>query len=325
MKYTKKLTLLQEAEVCRRYALGESSVRLARDFGVRQPTIKRLLLARGVTFKSRLTEVQKAKVCELYQLGLTSGEVGEKFGLSRNAVLAILEKESIGRRDPSEARNNRFTKYYCDASFFENIDSEEKAYWLGFIVADGNVYKNSFSLALASVDRAHILRLRSALKSTHPIKEVTSPAHFSQVIGHVRETECCRFVVTSPRLTESLRRLGVVDNKSLIVKWPEIATHLEKHFLRGVVDGDGCFSLGKTGDMSFSIAGSESIVRTAEEVLAKRCGINRHKVRKIRNHYLVQLCGNKQIGKIASFLYEDASIYLPRKYDKVKHLMALGV
>ena len=41
--------------------------------------------------------------------------------------------------------------YCCDEKYFEKIDSPEKAYWLGFIAADGNIYKREGHLSLLSI------------------------------------------------------------------------------------------------------------------------------------------------------------------------------
>ena len=34
-------------------------------------------------------------------------------------------------------------KHNLNKDYFKNIDNEEKAYWLGFIAADGCIYKMS--------------------------------------------------------------------------------------------------------------------------------------------------------------------------------------
>ena len=65
-------------------------------------------------------------------------------------------------------------KFYCDSDFFDVIDTEPKAYWLGFIFADGYVLKYAnkkyakFGISLAGFDSGHLEKLRDALKSNVP-------------------------------------------------------------------------------------------------------------------------------------------------------------
>lgn len=53
-------------------------------------------------------------------------------------------------------KNRVSRKYKFDENFFENIDTEEKAYWLGFIYADGAVFKRTLSIRLSTKDIHHL-------------------------------------------------------------------------------------------------------------------------------------------------------------------------
>lgn len=66
-------------------------------------------------------------------------------------------------------------KYQVNENYFEKIDSEEKAYWLGFLYADGNVrmHKNKsgiLKLKLKQSDKKHIEKFSKCLNSNYPIK-----------------------------------------------------------------------------------------------------------------------------------------------------------
>ena len=51
------------------------------------------------------------------------------------------------------------------------------------------------------------------------------------------------------------------------------------------------------------------------------CGLNETKTIEKGEFHTIQFGGNKQVARIAEYLYEGATIFLPRKYGKVKHLM----
>lgn len=129
---------------------------------------------------------------------------------------------------------SRQRKYACDEQYFTRLTAES-AYWLGFILADGNVYvrwrnnRPQFVFSLYSVDREHLEWFRSCLGSNHPITRA--------------KTGVYTFRVLSYGLCLSLEHRGIVPCKSKIVEMPELPTRLEKHFWRGVIDGDGSFNV----------------------------------------------------------------------------------
>ena len=112
-------------------------------------------------------------------------------------------------------------------NFFSIIDTEEKAYWLGFLAADGNVGSNNpvVSIHLSLTDVDHLSKIRQSLQSTHPIKIYN---------------KSCYFTIRSKILTDDLKQYGIVPRKDRIVRAPQIDTFFVRHFWRGVIDGDGC-------------------------------------------------------------------------------------
>lgn len=123
-------------------------------------------------------------------------------------------------------------KYHFDTRFFQNIDSPEKAYWLGFIAADGNVGEYSLELGLSTKDRKHLCTFAEHLKYDGPIVEREYKGYQSS-----------RVILCSIDMVRDLYGLGITARKSLtLVPWkgpPEAMAH----YWRGVFDGDGSFSM----------------------------------------------------------------------------------
>jgi len=138
--------------------------------------------------------------------------------------------------DPLGGRHN----YALDDGYFDSIDTEGKAYWLGFITADGCVQtgtvgangwlRNQLSVKLKESDAGHLEKLKSALSAESPVRLVPQATLSSGA---------AEIAVTSGRLVESLISLGVGPRKSLSVQ-PWIGPdELMRHYWRGMVDGDG--------------------------------------------------------------------------------------
>jgi len=149
--------------------------------------------------------------------------------------------------DPSvvkTTRGNRTRKYSVDCEYFDQVDTPEKAYWLGFITADGGIVQTrasvSLNLELSEVDAGHLLKFARALGSDAPI------------VATRHGCVCIR--LHSRRLADGLDALGVGIRKSLIVEPPlESLAGLEPYYWRGLWDGDGFVSTRKDNGAKWTI------------------------------------------------------------------------
>lgn len=118
----------------------------------------------------------------------------------------------------------------------------------------------------------------------------------------------------------------IVPKKSLILTFPtQVPTNLIRHFLRGYSDGDGCiynnhFKNKKTINTIWKIVSTKQFCEQTAEILKEELGINcsqslsRPKTNQITT--VLSVGGNLQSRKVLNWLYQDATIYIPRKYDK---------
>ena len=195
-------------------------------------------------------------------------------------------------------------KIIVSADFFEEIDTEEKAYWLGFIAADGNVNSTHkrFSMSLARKDRAHLERLRIVLNLPYQLMDYTTSNGY----------EASRIYMTSKKLCSDLNHHGVPPRKSLILSPPiDVSNNLMYHWIRGYFDGDGSVHINKKNYLKSHIAGTEEVCN----FIARIIGFGYVRLSSKNLHH-VRIYKQSEIKEFYHLLYDDSTIFLERKRDK---------
>lgn len=205
-------------------------------------------------------------------------------------------------------------KNTVNENFFDELN-EESSYLLGYIYADGNINWNSnksywaLTITASAKDKSHLERLRNLLSSTKSL--LYSP-----------KTNSYRLIANSKRLCQKLIDLGITPRKSLTVNFPDLPKEQIKHFIRGIVDGDGNVRfVNRERSPYFEItiaSGSELFCKGLITAVKDNTGINAN-IRKVnKNTYIIQYsCSRGE--KLAEFIYSNASIFLERKYLEFKN------
>ena len=195
-----------------------------------------------------------------------------------------------------------------DETFFDIIDNQIKAYWLGFLYADGAISNtnNTIEISLQSSDIGHLEKLK---------------LHLGFDIGkHIFQDEVrCRLAFQNKHLKESLIKLGCTPKKSLTLVFPNKEIVPDKFlfdFIRGYVDGDGSVMIGKN-HLGEYVKPRLSILGTKEflTVLIERTKWREAKIRNPSQAYSVEWGGN-YVMEYLNQLYSKAEVYLDRKYEK---------
>jgi hypothetical protein len=244
-------------------------------------------------------------VISLYESGCTISQICELAKISNGSVYKILNINKIPL--------NRKRLYSVDDDFFETINTIEKAYILGFIIADGhnNIPKNLLSIQLHPQDTDILEKINTAMGSTNPI-------HFYQ---YGKTKKAC-LGINSKQICSDLLNLGITQNKTYDVIIPKITPDLLKYLVLGIFDGDGSISIdnARYNKGNLTITGTKEIIQTISELIKTECNVNtyiyeRHKERD-NNNYTLSICGNLQIIRLLDWLYDDTTIFLNRKYEK---------
>lgn len=261
---------------------------------------------RGNSGSKELNSEIKDKIASLYIDGLTLKELGEKYNRSPNTIRKILIDKNIDRRTMGE-----YTDPNLVHDYFENINTEAKAYLLGFIIADGFVIDRSDSnsktigIDISTKDIKILELFKKELKTENNF-------YFREDRGTVS------LRVTSVKMAEDLSKYGVVPNKTFISYVPKIKERLVNHLLRGIFDGDGSIShsiqTGRTTSRKgLQIIGTYELVDEFCKIVSESIGIKQLAITSHGNVFVSGWASKNDLIKIYDYFYEDATIYLERK------------
>jgi hypothetical protein len=260
------------------------------------------------------TPEQIAEICRRYKEGESAFNLAKSFGVSHAPITRALRLGGVLKRTHSQAT----TRHQCDHSFFNSIDSEAKAYWLGFLAADGGImFGDTIRLALAPYDRDHLERWRAAIQATQPVYE---SKHQSGYVHYGVN-------VTSQEMTSALAEFGIVQGKTFSIQWPELPSEMLRHFARGYSDGDGGFVIAARGDVKFSVTSYKDLIEGFQSYLMRCCELRLTKLyaRHKDSPHIVTMTysGSNQVARIFHHLYDEATVFLPRKRDKIASRLSM--
>lgn len=236
-------------------------------------------------------------------------EIAKLFGVHRETVRRNFKKFNM-----KSYNYHNMIKHNADK--FSSVKTEEDAYWLGFIYADGYVSdKNDFEVSLKKSDYKHLEKLRSYLELSTPVS-----------VDSFR----CRLTYRNKILVDNLKDLGVLPRKSLLLKFPydKIPFNLMRHFIRGYFDGDGHVGIySKQRKTKISKIVNISLLGTLHflDGVREHIPINFGKYIKNNNSdsTLVLSTAHKKARTFILWLCTDSTIYLDRKYKKFKEIAVL--
>lgn len=249
---------------------------------------------------AKYTQEQLAQMAQLRQEGKGVTEIARIMGLNRGFVSKNLQQMGF-----STARNPIIK------DIFHTIDTEEKAYWLGMLYADGtvNAIQGQVSLRLNEQDCEHIGKLKAFLQCNNKINYDAKNHSFGLAF-------CCADI------TQDLETLGCVPNKSLILTFPsddQVPAHLKRHFMRGYIDGDGCLCYTDKSYI-FSFTSTKAFIDDAIQFFRwKPC-----KLGHAGQNFTWRCADKKLVPQYLDTLYKDSQIYLDRKYNKYLQMSNIG-
>ena len=259
------------------------------------------------------TDEQEQQIIDMYlNQNMSTVKIGKVFGYSHKPIAKVLERHNI----PRTGVGNR--KYKLNENYFDEINTPNKAYILGFLYADGcnSMQKSTIHISLQEEDKQILEDMRKEIGSEKELEFIDNSNKHN--FGYTYKN-MWRLNMFSKHMCETLENIGMMPNKSLKITFPNIDESLYSHFIRGVFDGDGCIhnSKGKTRHLC-SIVGTYDLCNFLKEYFEKM-GFSSH-VREASNHNgitaVFEIWKKDSVMQFLDFLYSDAEMYLERKYQR---------
>ena len=232
------------------------------------------------------------------------------FKISRAKIIKILETNNIIIKRPQKR------KYY-NINYFEKIDTNDKAYFLGLLYADGcnHIKENRVELGLIEEDDYIIKYLSNIF-----FNEDASIYIKSKDPKRANERPMKRLYLTNKKISNDLFNLGLLNNKTKILTFPNIDNEYKFAFIRGYFDGDGTVSsknISRHAKISFTSCSKKLLIEIQKYL--KNYKINAFIVKyKDKNAYDLNLYNHKEINEFYNLIYKDSNIHMLRKFEKIK-------
>ena len=264
--------------------------------------------------KIEFSQEQIEDILNKYQNNWSQQKIADVYQVSRTVIKRILETQNNGI-----AIRDRTSKYKYQQDIFENINTAEKAYWLGFLAADGCNYQRehnaSVILNVHEKDIEHLIKFKQFCYTDAEIKSYVGYEGFSN------QTPMCKITLNSKKISNDLIDKGVLPNKSLILQPPKISKEFYKPFILGYFDGDG--SISKTSqynNYSISIQGTKEILLWICKILDWEAKLEKRNNNSDTNSYYIRCGGTNKPYFILNQLYSSCETHLDRKFYIYKAL-----
>lgn len=216
------------------------------------------------------------------------------------------------------ARTGRPRLHTLNIHAFAEI-SEETLYWAGFLMADGCVTdRGEVKLTLSTKDQSHLERFRDFLGSSHSISVATTTS--SELRSRRITSTCSTLNISCRTLVQDLEKFGVVPRKTIVGRATSLVER-DRHFWRGVIDGDGCIGV-------YDVRGYDQLkvgLTGGHGLCQQFIGYCRSLSPKIRSEVQSKPGGkassvwihDRHARAVLTDLYRGATVWLPRKREKI--------
>lgn len=265
-------------------------------------------MARKIIYSKEEIEEMKRLYTEE---GISTRELGKRFG--------GVAKSTIGRvlKEAGTELNHTNRKYNGDYRKFQKIDSPEKAYWLGFIAADGCNYQReanaSVIINISAEDKSHLEKFKKFMNTNAEIIDHIQNSGFSN------NTLMSKITLNSKDLSNDLADKGIVPKKSLILEPPKIEEKYYLPYILGYFDGDGSIFTTKQDIWGINFEGTKETLEWINKLLNVSEKLEKRYENK-KNNYYIRCGGTNKPYLILKQLYDSCDTHLDRKYEKYKAL-----
>lgn len=306
-------------EIILDYNSGMSFKRLSEKYKISSTTLYHYFKENNLISATRKVKRYKNYDCEpyitykrLYIVNeMSIAKIAEKCSCSISKVQKYLEKEHLTRTNKI-SKELRSSQNYKNADYFEKINNSDKAYWLGFLMADGSIDKKGYTctLSLSAQDKEHLQKFGDIWEL-----KVRLDDRFDNRTEHIYHSATVN--ICNKKIVEDLINLGMSNNKTYRLNanvFLNIDDNFKKDFIRGYFDGDGSAVGNK---VSFASCSKDFLI-TIGDYLTKILNIDEYYIYQNNNCYVIAWYKNFNLIKIYKWLYKENCTCLYRKYLEMK-------
>lgn len=298
-KFAEQITNKEKslAQISRETNIGETIIRKnIKNYGLKYEVSNKKIIFTTEQIKEALND---------YNNGTPLKKVAKKYGTNEQTLSKIFKENNI-----DITKSDRYGKHVyfnLNNRIFENIDTEEKAYWLGFILADGYIdakYQH-LEVGLREDDKEHLEKLKIFLNADTKLR-------------YKAKTKSYTLYVCSKDICRDLKKHGVENAKSLTCRLnTDIMNNpkLKNHYLRGFWDGDGSVYITKENRFQISFVKNKHIINDIRENVPQFKDMKPQN-KKGTQGYQISIAHKKSLDFIKD-IYKDSHVYLDRKFNKI--------
>ena len=299
--------------------MGNTTVTIGNELGRSNTTIGRFLNKKGLQPLNMHNGILKSDIDEIvgmYTNGMDAKEILSYFSdkiKCENTIINILRREGVNIRKRGVATS--FKKDY-----FKTINTEAKAYYLGLLLTDGNVFKAKrntpqyrIQISLKLSDINIIEKFKEELNAMNKISTYTTSSRSE-----------CMFSVHSNEMASDLSKYGIVERKTFNTELTTlIPDDLYRHYIRGIFDGDGTVYIRKNNQLIFGFYGTHNLVNQVKYYLIQEINISNNSTFDKETVSFVTFSKKKDVINFYNYIYKDASFFLERKKKKFEEFFVM--
>ena len=267
------------------------------------------------------------EILQKYDNGQSITSLNKEYHTTKVRDLLIENNRQV----PESRKGVGGRKRQCtlNENYFQELDSKDKAYFLGFIYADGFITKRSQGQSILGLTLAEIEPIDKFKKYIQTDKKV---GYYKKTNGYSDKSYEYKLALISDKLVSDIEKLGVTERKSLTLTFPDIREDLIPHFIRGYFDGDGSVFLHKDSREEYSeniylginICGTKEFLTILSKHLPfieeGQCIYKEE--RRETNCWNLKLISNIRSLELYHYMYKDCDdLYLSRKKEKFENFI----
>lgn len=267
--------------------------------------------------KILFTELQIEQMKDLYLKTNSAQYISKVMGVSPNPIIGALRANGVEVKTNYKKLGDVHRKYDVDDTFFEKIDSRDKAYIFGLLSADGTIHSKNASIKLKLCDIELVKLVMEKMKCNRPLYYAKGwmPHH----------KKSAALVITNIKMHEDIQKLGIMKQKSYNNVYPKTINGYDADFMRGFFDGNGNVYIDKSGRPEMSIMSTINFVNGMIDVLITYGIVGRLNIPKKRYDSRIgslRITNKENIIKFREFVYHNINgqMFLKRKFDKLNEV-----